>query len=162
MLSRPFVIAALAALPLAGCSGPGGFGGLQTGSTPAPEPAFVDNAQARVMQTALTSVTAEKCGFNVDQARLKTSYLTYEAASGTSSESLASIDRSYDKIRSLVRPRVLAIPDLCSEARVSEIRTDVTRYLAGDFSAKPRKAAVVVEAPMVSATKAMKEAASGY
>jgi hypothetical protein len=119
---------------LAGCSGVGGKP-LSTAST---TPVVVDNNQTRLSQVAWTAARAAKCGFVIDQARLKSNYIAYEA---TASEpaALATVEKAYDAVHSVMEKKIAPQSDYCSTAVVDEVRSDLARYLAGNFAARAVK-----------------------
>lgn len=114
-------------LALAACSG------SQTTSSTEPLAPVSNDPQTRAMQVAWTAERAQRCGFHVDQAKLKANYLGYETAQGLTPQQIGQLDGAYDKIRALIAPRIKD-PAYCTETVVSEIRSDLGRYLAGDFT----------------------------
>jgi len=128
-------VAILATL-LAGCSG-----GLTTASltgsgpsqvaAPSPPPA---TSTDRVLQVASTSARAVKCGYYFDAAKLKSAFLASEAGSGAAADQIQKIERDYDYTRAAVINQIAKQPEYCSDARTKEIKADLTRHLAGDFS----------------------------
>jgi hypothetical protein len=124
----------LLAAGLAGCGGNGA--GLLTGATAAapdgPGAIKNDDPQARPMAVAWTSARAQRCGFNFDAAKLRASYLAYEAGKSPPDE-LAKAERTYDTTFKTIRERVAADPEYCSDRKSAEIKKDLTRHLAGDF-----------------------------
>ena len=116
----------------AGCSG---ASGLMTGSTPAAAdaPGTLNNEDpaARPVAVAWTSARAQRCGFYFDSAKLRSSYLAFEARqSGTD---LAKAEKTYDSTFQTIRQRVASEPNYCTDAKSAEIKKDLTRHLAGDF-----------------------------
>jgi hypothetical protein len=142
-----FVIV-LAATGLAGCSG---ISGLSTSSilggsgTPAPSAAAAPVAPStgdptsRAFQVGTVSARAVKCGYNFDAVKLKTSFLAAEAGQGASSEDVPRIEKIYDVAFNGVTKAVAADPRYCTEQRTKDIKTDLTRHLAGDFAPSPPK-----------------------
>lgn len=129
----PLVVLGCSASPLSG---------LTTGSTSAAEEApkpFVNDTDTRTTQVAWNSARAEKCGFYLDPAKLKTDYLAWEQELGTEPEQIARLDQNYDGQRAMFGQRLKVQPyeSYCNPAAVSEMRTDVQRYTVGDFSARP-------------------------
>ena len=125
----------LLALALAGCSQ---SAGLATGSlTPAaaPAPAEVPNTpDNRIKNLAWNSAWAKTCGFYFDNAKLKSSFLSYETTAGTPPETVAKLGTSYDKSQSGIRVATAGRADLCTDARLERIRNSMARYLSGDFT----------------------------
>jgi hypothetical protein len=136
----------LAAAPLyAGCSG--GASGLLTGSaaateTDAPGGLTNDNPQARPIAVAWTSARAQRCGFHFDPGKLRTSYLAYESKQ-SGGEQFAKAEKSYDTTFKVIRERVAGDPDYCTDRKSAEIKADLQRHLAGDFTPKFAKPKVV-------------------
>jgi hypothetical protein len=132
----------LATAGLAGCSG----GGLLTGSTAAAdapaEKVASDEASARPMAVAWTSARAQRCGFFFDPAKLRASYLAYEARQ-SSPDQLGKTEQVYDQTYKTIRAQVAANPEYCSDSKSAEIKKDLTRHLAGDFTPNLPKPKVV-------------------
>ena len=129
---------AIGAAALAGCSS--GSSGLTTGallgeSTPA---APVNDAPARAFQVGTASARAVKCGFNFDPAKLKTNYLTYEKQQ-PGGQDTSKVERIYDVSFNGVAKAVAAEGDYCSPTKTTQIKTDLTRHLAGDYTPSPPK-----------------------
>jgi hypothetical protein len=136
--------ASLAGLALAACSG--AVSGITTGSlggTPAPKVAAAPvpaKPTDRAIQVASTSARAEKCGYNFDAARLRASYLAAEGQQGLAPADAATVEKLYDMTRGKVAAVLRPNDDYCSDEKTREIKADLTRHMAGDFSAKPRVA----------------------
>jgi len=121
---------------LASCSN--SASGLTTGATPAGDvPAAISNEDplARPIAVAWTSARAQRCGFYFDATKLRASYLTYEAKQ-SNPEQLAKAQKSYDSTFKVIGDRVSGDPDYCTERKGTEIKTDLQRHLAGDFTPK--------------------------
>jgi hypothetical protein len=128
----------LAASALAGCSG---TSGLTTGSLIGGEqkPAGpVNDPPMRAFQVGTVSARAIKCGFNFDPAKLKTSYLAYERAQPAGGD-LAKIEKIYDVSFNGVAKAVAGETGYCTDQKTKEIKADLARHLAGDYtpSAQP-------------------------
>lgn len=140
------VVIVLAATGLSGCSG---ISGLSTSSilggsgTPppaaAPAAASTGDPTSRAFQVGTVSARAVKCGYNFDPVKLKTSFLAAEVGQGASSEDVPRIEKIYDVAFSGVTKAVAADPRYCTEQRTKEIKTELTRHLAGDFTPAPPK-----------------------
>jgi multidrug resistance efflux pump len=150
MTSRSKFVAVAATLvalggALGGCSGGGGlttgslFGSSEAAKVAAAQP--VVTSGDRVVQVAAVSARAAKCGFNFDPTGLKTSFMTAEAAQAADQSALDKTEREYDTIRSKVATAISKEPDFCSEAKTRDIKADLTRHLAGDFTPKQVKVA---------------------
>jgi len=133
-----------AAAGLAACSS--GASGLITGSTQtntdAPGGITNDNPLARPIGVAWTSARARRCGFNFDPAKLRASYLAYEA-SQSKGELLAKSEKSYDTTFQVITERISADPNYCTDRKGAEIKTELARHLKGDFAPNFPKAKVV-------------------
>ena len=144
MTSRPAAAALVAvgtALLLAGC----GSSALTTGSLfggdskPKEPPAPRNDPTARAFQVGAVAARAQKCGFNFDVARLKSSFLAAEVQQGTSADDLARVDRLFGVTQTTVARAIAGEADYCSDERIAYIRGDLTRHLAGDFTpGRPR------------------------
>jgi hypothetical protein len=135
---------ALAAGLVAACSN--GAAGILTGSTPASStpvaaPPLVTASPAdRALLAAQTSAQALRCGYNFDPVRLRTSYLSYEASQGTSAQDLAGVEKVYDTTRSRISAAIGSAEEFCVDETTDKIKRDLTRNLAGDFSAPVKRA----------------------
>lgn len=132
-----------AALPLVGLvlAGCGNGAGLTTGSLFGSGGATAAQAGPppvtptdRALQVSTTSARAERCGFYFDPARLRTNFLTAEAQSGLGGSEMQKIEREYDTIRTKLAAAIAPDAGFCTEAKAREIKADLTRHLAGDFS----------------------------
>ena len=144
-----WLVLTIGTLILAGCGG--GGSSLLGGSTPkAPSAADLVAAAApdpktRAVQVAWNVSRAAKCGFNLDAAALKSSYLAYESTQGNSPETLLSLEKAYEFSRGATASRIAEVSGYCNEKRVNETRADLGRYLAGDFAARQKKEKKQVE-----------------
>ena len=150
-MTRSIKISALTAVTLTvgallgGCGSGGGlttgslFGSSQATSVAAAQP--VVTSADRVVQVAAVSARAAKCGFNFDPTALKTNFMTAEATLAADQAALNKTEREYDTLRGKVASAIAKEPDFCSDAKTREIKADLTRHLAGDFSPKQVKVA---------------------
>ena len=121
----------------AGCgNGSAGLTTASTGLLPADAPATVNNEDplARPVGVAWTSARAKRCGFYFDPAKLRTSYLAYESKQGASGEQYAKIEKAYDGSYRVTTEKISHDTDYCSERKGLEIKTDLERHLAGDYT----------------------------
>lgn len=130
-------------LSLAACGG-GASNILGGGATKAPTAADLVAAppadpKTRAVQVAWNVSRANKCGFNLDAATLKSTYLAYESSQGASPESLLSLEKAYEFSRGETAGRIAVTDNYCNEKRLTETRADLARYLAGDFAARQVK-----------------------
>lgn len=120
----------------AGCGG--GASGLTTGATqPADAPAgglSNEHPMARPISVAWTSARAKRCGFYFDPAKLQASYLAYEAQQGAAGDQLAKIQSSYDSTFNTIAARINGDPDYCTDRKGADIKADLQRHLAGNFT----------------------------
>lgn len=140
---------------LAACSGPSGSSSssLVTGSifSSAPKTAAAadgapavkpEDPAARPVNVAWTSARAARCGFYFDPAKLRQSFLTSQIADGVKGDQLAKAQQSYDTSFARVSKALAGQETYCDEQQVAEIKGNLNRHLAGDFStAKPTKVA---------------------
>jgi hypothetical protein len=138
-----------------GCGSGGGlttgslFGSSQATNVAAAQPSPpVITSSDRVVQVAAVSARAAKCGFNFDPTGLKTNFMTAEASQAVDQAALDKTEREYDTIRGKVATAISKEPNFCSDSKTREIKTDLTRHLAGDFSPKQVK---VVDPTLLSA-----------
>ena len=112
--------------------------GLTTGATPAagdlPVALSNEDPLARPVGVAWTSARAQRCGFYFDAAKLRASYLAYEAKK-SDAQLLAKAEKSYDSTLKVIRDRISNDPDYCTDKKSTEIKTHLQRHLAGDFTA---------------------------
>jgi hypothetical protein len=135
---------AAATLSLSAC---GNGGGVTTGSlfgSNQPKP-VTDDRTERALEAAATSARASRCGYNFDPDRHRHAYLAYETAQGGTPEQVAKAEKVYDFTRSSLVEKIAKEEDFCSEAKTKDIKESLTKKLAGDFSAAPKK--VVAEVP---------------
>ncbi|HEX4893968.1 MAG TPA: hypothetical protein VFV47_11815 [Hyphomicrobiaceae bacterium] len=127
----------------AACSS-GSPSSILTGSTstaPAPaSPPVAATPVDRATLAATTAAQAARCGYNFDPGRLRAGYLTYEAAQGTAAPELASLEKLYDTTRGRISAAIGSAEEFCVEETTDKIKRDLTRNLAGDFSAPVKRA----------------------
>jgi hypothetical protein len=125
------------ALMLAACSN--SASGLTTGTTAVPTdaPAAISNEGplARPIAVAWTSARAQRCGFYFDAAKLRSTYLAYEAKQ-SGPELLAKAEKTYDSTFKVISDRVASNSDYCTDRKSKDIKADLQRHLAGDFTPK--------------------------
>lgn len=134
---------------LAGCSGSGSelttasiFGGQRAAkpaTTIAGAPAPL-KPEAQPMQVAITSAMAAKCGFHFNPLQLRSAVLAAEAQRNPDPALHAKLERVYDTTHARVTLGLSKKPTFCdNEHTVAEIRKDLQRHLAGDFTPSPSK-----------------------
>jgi hypothetical protein len=92
-----------------------------------------DDPMARPVQVAWTSARAQKCGFNFDANRLKSSYITYEQGQGADATRLGSIDKTYDMTVGKIKGTIADANTYCTDKQSAAIKSDLTRHLAGNY-----------------------------
>lgn len=135
MALKPSTLIILTCIALAGCGAR--FGG---DSTPASETAALPppaTPSERAVQVAWTAANARYCAFGLNPQKLKSDYLNWERGQGASAETVQSLGATYDKAFLTFYDKVKETPGYCSKAKIEEIRPEINRHLAGDYS--PRK-----------------------
>jgi hypothetical protein len=144
------LLLAFCSVGLAACSGGGGLstasilgGGSSAGAAPAAAPAApVSDPTSRAFNVGMVSARATKCGYNFDPAKLKANYFAAEAALGTPAEDMAKIEKIYTVAHNGVTKAAATEPNYCTEQKTKEIKEDLTKLLAGDYTPTSRKVAV--------------------
>jgi hypothetical protein len=132
--------AVAAATVLAGCGG--GLSLTGKSEKPPEEVASLERAntpQNRLLQVASTAARASYCAFGMDRTKLKADYLAYERSQGASPEMVDKLSSLYDSTFNLFYKKVRENPKACSREDIEEIRPDINRHLAGDFTPSQRK-----------------------
>lgn len=140
-------VSALIAASVLGLSACSSGTGLSTGSlfgASKPKEPVTDERTERALYVGATSARATRCGYNFDAAKLRQSYLAYEAAHGGTPDDLAKAEKVYDYTTKSLASKIAQEEDFCSDAKTKEIKAALTQQLAGDFSAPKKKAQVEV------------------
>lgn len=147
-MKLPVLILALGCISLAGCSAGSGLstGSIFGGGTPAAKtadvaPAVVDPT-TRAFQVGTVAARATKCGYNFDPQKLRASFLASEIGAGASSADLPRIQQIYDVSYNGVLKATAEDTKYCNDDRTRDIKADLTRHLAGDYSPAPAKKVV--------------------
>ncbi len=135
----PVLLLAATALH-AGCSGSGGVTTSSVAAADSPGLIANDDPLARPVAVAWTSARAKRCAFYFDPAKLKVNYLAYERTQGAAGDQLAKLERSYDTTYKGTADRIGADPGYCTSSKGLEIKADLQRYLAGDYTPNLPKA----------------------
>jgi len=128
----------------AGCSGAAGVTTSAVQQADVPSGLTNEDPMARPVAVAWTSARAQRCGFYFDPAKLKTNYLAYERAQGAGPEQLAKLEKAYDTAFKTTSTKVGAEPDYCTDRKSLDIKADLQRHLAGDYTPnlpKPKQVA---------------------
>ena len=75
----------------------------------------------------------------MDRNKLRADYLAFEASQGAPPETIQRIEKMYDTTYEAFYARIRGIENYCSKARIEEIRPEINRHLAGDYSPSARK-----------------------
>jgi hypothetical protein len=124
-----------------GLSGPATGALLAGEQAVAQPPTSQDDPMARALYAAAVSARATKCGFYFDPAKLKARFLAAETGQGTTPEELEKMARTYDFTRVMIAGRIAGEAEYCSEMKTREIKADLARHLAGNFSLPRKKVA---------------------
>lgn len=134
-----------AAAVVAGCSN-APLPSLTTGSlfgskpdaqaaAPAGAPAVKNDPMTRSLQVSRVAAKAQRCGYNIDTAKLKGNFLAAEGTqAGADVAELAKLDKVYTSSFNGTMKAVSADQSYCSEARTAHVKADLTRHLAGDYA----------------------------
>jgi hypothetical protein len=142
-MHRAAIPVLLIAAGLAGCSSGGGVSTASIlGSAPAPAanaaPVVPSSTPtSRAFQVGSVAARATKCGYVFDEARLKSSYLAYEAGLGTAPDQIAQVEKVYQVAHNGVLKAAAGEPDYCSDRKTTTIKADLNRLLAGNFEPPP-------------------------
>ena len=108
------------------------------------------------MLAGATSARAVRCGYNFDPARLRQAYIAYETAQGGTPDELAKAEKTFDYTRISLSAKIAKEEDFCSDAKTKEIKVALTKQLAGDFAAPPRKTEVQVSSGWFGGSSSVK------
>jgi hypothetical protein len=130
------------ALAIGGCSSSSGvstgslFGGGEANATASVAPvaaAPASDPTSRAFQVGSTSARAVKCGYNFDPVKLRTNFLANEAAAVAPTD-IPRIEKVYDTAYNGVAKAVAGQSNYCSPEKTADIKTHLTRHLAGDYA----------------------------
>jgi hypothetical protein len=93
---------------------------------------------ARPIQVGWTSARATHCGFIFNPDQLRSNYLASEAQAGATPEQMQKIVRAYDYTRESTLASIKDNLGYCNKERTAAIRSDLNRYLAGDYAPSAR------------------------
>ncbi|GBE44670.1 hypothetical protein BMS3Bbin10_02773 [bacterium BMS3Bbin10] len=137
MAIRPSAFLIWASLALVGCSRFGGGSDATQVSVAPPPPS---TPSQRAVQVAWTAASARYCAFGLNPQKLKSDYLAWERAQGLAPDAAQNLSATYDKAFFTFYAKVKDTPGYCSKAKIEEIRPEINRHLAGDYT--PRKRVV--------------------
>ncbi len=139
-MSGPRLIALGAVVLLGGCSSSSGMstGSLFGGGQTAPAAAAVaanpaGDPTSRAFQVGATAARAVKCGYNFDPVKLKSNFLSSEAASVAAAD-IARVEKVYDTAYNGVAKAVATEAKYCTPEKTADIKANLTRHLAGDYA----------------------------
>jgi len=112
-------------------------------TTAAAVPAAPSDPTARAFFVGSVSARAEKCGYNFDPVKVKTSFMDREAGLGTAPDQMAKIEKAFQIAHNGVAKAAADEPNYCNDKKTREIKDDLTRVLAGDY--EPPRAKVVAQ-----------------
>ncbi len=132
--------AVLATAMLCGCSGASGLTTASvsgSGATATAPAAPAHDVTSRALQVGTTAARATKCGYNFDPAKLKANFLAAEAKINPADVPKA--EQVYTVANNGIVRAVATKADYCTPSKTAEIKEDLTRHLAGDYSPRPPK-----------------------
>ena len=138
--------AAGAALLLAGCGSlklpslsTGSIGTTTQAAWPAPAAVKPDDPVERALQVGVTIARANKCGYYFDPNQLKANYLAAEATRYPAPEIQQKVQTALEFGRVRVGRQLASQEGYCTKERTEKIKSKLTRYLAGDYTADVKK-----------------------
>ena len=134
------IAVAAALLALSACSTIDQVRGNKEGASSEKEARNVASSDplARPIQLGWTSARATHCGFIFDPDQLRSNYLASEAQAGATPEQMQKIVRAYDYTRESTLASIKDNLGYCNKERTAAIRSDLNRYLAGDYAPSAR------------------------
>jgi hypothetical protein len=139
----PILLAAATAVTASGCSEGSSLStsAILGGGAAAAKPAApVSTPTSRAFQVGATSARASKCGYNFDAGKLRGNFLAAEATQAPGAD-MTNVQKTYDTAYAGVAKAAAGKPDYCSDAKTRDIKADLNRHLAGDYSPSPPKVA---------------------
>jgi hypothetical protein len=123
-----------------GSNAPSGATAVQSATDVSP--VITSDPTSRAFQVGTVAARAVKCGYNFDAQKLRTSFLAAEAGAGATSTDLPRIEQIYDVSFNGVTKATAADPKYCTDQRTRDIKADLNRHLAGDYTPPPAKKVV--------------------
>ena len=132
---------AVACAALAGCASnplPSLTTGSLFGSKPDAKAAAIaprNDPTARALYVSRVAAKAQRCGFNLDAAKLKANFMAAEGTQGgVDVAELAKLDALYNGSFKGTMRAATADEAYCTEARTAHVKADLARHLAGDYT----------------------------
>ncbi|MEM8975121.1 MAG: hypothetical protein AAGD43_23930 [Pseudomonadota bacterium] len=122
----------------------GSIGSSSQSATPAAPAVKPDDPVERAVQVGATIARAQKCGYYFDPAQLKANYLAAESVRYPAPDVQQKVQTGMEFARIRVTRNIAPLDSYCTKARTEKIKKNLTRYLAGDYTAEVKK--VVKEA----------------
>ncbi|MDX2204029.1 MAG: hypothetical protein NW223_14860 [Hyphomicrobiaceae bacterium] len=133
-----------------------GVTGFKAVSPPDAPPGITnDNPMARPASVAWTSARAKRCGFFFDPDKLRTTFLASEARQPGVDQ--AKVQSTYDNTYKLIFATTSADQDYCTDKRSADIKAELARHLAGDFTPNLPKPIMVANCGMFGCGKEQQE-----
>jgi hypothetical protein len=114
-------------------------------AAPAPPPSTPTD---RAFQVGSVTARASKCGYNFDPAKIKANYIAYETSAGATPDVIAKIEKIYAVAFNGVTKAAATEADYCNEKKTKDIKADLSKLLAGDYSPTVRKVAAAEDEGM--------------
>ena len=108
-------------------------------STPAAPAVKPDDPIERAVQVGVTMARAQKCGYFFDPEQLKANYLAAEAVRYPAPDVQQKVQTALDFGRVRVGRQIAKTEGYCTKERTEKIKSKLTRYLAGDYTAEVKK-----------------------
>ncbi|MDH3579488.1 MAG: hypothetical protein OEM91_02530 [Hyphomicrobiales bacterium] len=139
-ISVPVGVFVFTALLLTACGGGIGLGGKSDEKVKQTVDLSRPNTPvSRATQVAWTAARAQFCAFGMNREKLKNDYLAFEASQGATPDVMQQVTHTYDITFKTFYARVREIPNYCSPKHIEEIRPDIKRHLAGDYTPSDKK-----------------------
>ncbi len=102
---------------------------------PAAAPVVRNDPTSRSLQVSRVAAKAQRCGFNLDTAKLKANFLASEGSQGgVDVAELAKLDKVYSSSFNGTTKAISVDEAYCSTARNAHVKADLARHLAGDYA----------------------------
>jgi hypothetical protein len=104
-------------------------------AAPAAPPVVRNDPTNRALQVSRVAAKAQRCGFNLDTAKLKANFLAAEGSQGgVDVGELAKLDKIYTGSFNGTMKAASADEAYCSTARNAHVKADLARHLTGDYA----------------------------